>query len=119
MADFRRFETRRFETRAMLALVLLGAMWAAPSLAQPGQLHPEYRVQFFPLQVENQDLRMAYRDVQPTGTANGKAVLLLHGKNFSGFYWEPTIEFLAQQGDRKSTRLNSSHIAVSRMPSSA
>jgi len=27
-------------------------------------------------------------------------VLLLHGKNFSGFYWEPTIEFLAQQGYR-------------------
>jgi pimeloyl-ACP methyl ester carboxylesterase len=27
-------------------------------------------------------------------------VLLLHGKNFSGYYWEPTIEFLAQQGYR-------------------
>ena len=92
----------RFETRAMLlALVLLGVIWEGPLLAQQGQvLHPKYRVQFFRLQVENQDLRMAYRDVQPTGASNEKVVLLLHGKNFSGFYWEPTIEFLAQQGYR-------------------
>jgi pimeloyl-ACP methyl ester carboxylesterase len=103
MADFHRFETRRFEASTMLALVLvlLVAIWAPSSWAQPGPaLHPKYSVQFFPLQVENQDLRLAYRDVQPTGAANGKAVLLLHGKNFSGFYWEPTIEFLAQQGYR-------------------
>jgi pimeloyl-ACP methyl ester carboxylesterase len=91
----------RFETRAMLALVLLGTIWAAPSFAQQTQvLHPMYAAQFFQVQVENQDLRMAYRDVQPTGPSNGKSVLLLHGKNFSGFYWEPTIEFLTQQGYR-------------------
>lgn len=96
MVDF-----HRFETRALRVIVLLGAIWAAVSFAQPGQaLHPKYSVQFFELQVEKQDLRMAYRDVQPTGAANGKVVLLLHGKNFSGFYWEPTIEFLAQQGYR-------------------
>ncbi len=96
MLDF-----HRFATCVRLALVLLGTICAAPSWAQPTQaLHPKYSVQFFHLQVENQDLRMAYRDVQPTGAANGKAVLLLHGKNFSGFYWEPTIEFLAQQGYR-------------------
>jgi pimeloyl-ACP methyl ester carboxylesterase len=96
MLDF-----HRFETRALLVLVLLAAICASPAWAQPGAaLHPKYNVQFFQLQVENQDLRMAYRDVQPTGAANGKAVLLLHGKNFSGFYWEPTIEFLAQQGYR-------------------
>jgi pimeloyl-ACP methyl ester carboxylesterase len=96
MADF-----HRFDTRAKLAFVLLGAIWALPSFAQQGQAPPsKYSVQFFQLQEENQDLRMAYRDVQPAGTANGKAVLLLHGKNFSGFYWEPTIDFLAQQGYR-------------------
>jgi pimeloyl-ACP methyl ester carboxylesterase len=96
MIDF-----HRFDTRAMIAFVLLGAIWAPPMFAQQEQaLHPNYSVQFFQLQVQNQDLRIAYHDVQPTGTANGKAVLLLHGKNFSGFYWEPTIEFLAQQGYR-------------------
>ena len=37
MADF-----HRFETRAMLAFVLLGAICAPPSFAQPGQpLHPK------------------------------------------------------------------------------
>jgi len=96
MLDF-----HRFESRARLALLLLVTICALPALAQPGQaLHPKYSVRFFQLQVENQDLRIAYRDVQPTGAANGKAVLLLHGKNFSGFYWEATIEFLAQQGYR-------------------
>jgi pimeloyl-ACP methyl ester carboxylesterase len=90
-----------FNTRAMLAAFLLGTIWAPPMLAeQDASLHPKYSVQFFQLQVENQDLRMAFRDVQPTGTSNGKTVLLLHGKNFSGFYWESTIEFLAQQGYR-------------------
>ena len=96
MLDF-----HRFETRALPALFLLVVICASPTLAQPSPaLHPKYSVRFFPLQVENQDLRMAYRDVPPTGAANGKTVLLFHGKNFSGFYWEPTIEFLAQQGYR-------------------
>ena len=35
--------------------------------------------------------------------------------------WQPniTIGYLDQYADRKSTRLNSSHVALSRMPSSA
>jgi pimeloyl-ACP methyl ester carboxylesterase len=95
------FDFHRFDICAMLAFVLFGAIWAPPTSAQEdAALHPKYGVQFFQLQVENQDLRMAFRDVAPTGASNGKTVLLLHGKNFSGFYWEPTIEFLAQQGYR-------------------
>jgi len=95
------FHFHQFQTRMMLAFFLLAAIWAPLSSAQQdAALHPKYNVHFFPLQVENQDLRIAFRDVQPTATSNGKTVLLLHGKNFSGFYWEPTIEFLAQQGYR-------------------
>jgi pimeloyl-ACP methyl ester carboxylesterase len=90
-----------FETRALFPFILLAAIWVPQSFTQQGEpLHPKYSVKVFQLQVERQGLRMAYRDVQPTGAANGKSVLLLHGKNFSGFYWEPTIEFLAQQGYR-------------------
>jgi pimeloyl-ACP methyl ester carboxylesterase len=70
------------------------------SAEQEQAFNPRYPVQFFRLQVERQDLRMAYRDVPPTDAANGETVLLLHGKNFSGFYWEPTIEFLAGRGYR-------------------
>jgi pimeloyl-ACP methyl ester carboxylesterase len=39
---------------------------------------------------------MAYMDVTPTNP-NGQTVLLLHGKNFSGAYWEPTISALSAQ----------------------
>jgi pimeloyl-ACP methyl ester carboxylesterase len=94
------FDFDRFRATTVLAL-LFGAILAPSVSAQQGQtLYPKYAVQFFQLQVEKQDLRVAYRDVQPTGAPKGKSVLLLHGKNFSGFYWEPTIEFLAQQGYR-------------------
>ena len=59
--------------------------------------HP---VRFLPLQIEGQDVRMAYMDVAPSGRANGRAVLLLHGKNFSGDYWSGTIGVLAAAGYR-------------------
>jgi len=95
------FNFHQFPTRVLLAFFLLAATWQPLSSAQQDDaLHPKYSVHFFQLQVENQDLRIAFRDVQPTATSNGKTVLLLHGKNFSGFYWEPTIEFLTQQGYR-------------------
>lgn len=85
----------------LLSFFLILAILSPRSFAQQAQaLHPKYAVQFFQLQVENQDLRLTYRDVQPTAAPNGKTLLLLHGKNFSGFYWEPTIEFMAQQGYR-------------------
>jgi pimeloyl-ACP methyl ester carboxylesterase len=91
----------RLSTVANLVFALLAVIWVqAAGAQQVKELQPKYSVEFFQLQVENQILRMAYRDVAPTGTSNGKTVLLLHGKNFSGFYWEPTIEFLAHQGYR-------------------
>lgn len=87
-------------TRAIITVALLMAFWIPLSAQSIPSPHPKYTVQFFPLRVENQDLRMAYRDVAPASASNGKTVLLLHGKNFSGFYWESTIEFLGQQGYR-------------------
>ncbi len=67
-----------------------------------GQTPPQgaYPVLFFPLRIEGQDLRMAYRDVQPTAAPNGRTVLLLHGKNFSGFYWERVMRLLSARGFR-------------------
>ena len=59
-----------------------------------------YPAEFFSLQIERQDLRMAYRDAKPTANSNGRTVLLLHGKNFSGFYWERVIRLLAGRGFR-------------------
>lgn len=84
---------------AVLAVVLgLASVCArAQGVTAPVARYP---VQVFALRVEGQDLRMAYRDVAPTGAANGKTVVLLHGKNFSGFYWEQTIAALTAQGYR-------------------
>ena len=59
-----------------------------------------YPVRYLDLTVENQPLRMAYMDIAPTAPANGKSVLLLHGKSFSGEYWNRTIAKLAAGGYR-------------------
>jgi pimeloyl-ACP methyl ester carboxylesterase len=69
------------------------------SITLEGYAYP-YPVSFLPLVIEGQELKMAYMDVPPSGGANGKTVLLLHGKNFFGAYWKDTITFLAANGYR-------------------
>jgi predicted alpha/beta-fold hydrolase len=59
-----------------------------------------YPVQFLDLVIEGQALRMAYMDVSSTGRSNGKTVVLLHGKSFSGNYWENAIRGLTDDGYR-------------------
>ncbi len=59
-----------------------------------------YPVKLLPLKIEGQDVKMAYMDVQPTGNANGRSVLLLHGKNFGGYYWTRVIRALTAKGFR-------------------
>ena len=69
------------------------------SITLEGYSYP-YPVSYLPLVIEGQELKMAYMDVLPTKGGNGKAVLLLHGKNFFGAYWRDTIAFLAANGYR-------------------
>jgi pimeloyl-ACP methyl ester carboxylesterase len=57
-------------------------------------------VRFLPLTMEGQPVRMAYMDIPPTGAANGRAVVLLHGKNFDSSYWSGPIAWLTQAGFR-------------------
>jgi pimeloyl-ACP methyl ester carboxylesterase len=57
-------------------------------------------VKFFDFFAENQPVRMAYRDVPAIGKANGETILLLHGEDFSGTYWEKTAEMFAARGFR-------------------
>ncbi len=64
-----------------------------------GQVSYPYPLKQFHLQVENQPVRMAYMDERPTN-ANGKTILLLHGKNFNGYYWKNVIPALVTQGYR-------------------
>ncbi|MES3018852.1 MAG: alpha/beta hydrolase [Bacteroidota bacterium] len=58
-----------------------------------------YQVSLLPINVEGQDLRMAYMDIKPV-QANGASVLLFHGKNFAGYYWTNVIKALTAAGYR-------------------
>jgi pimeloyl-ACP methyl ester carboxylesterase len=96
-------------------VLLLGALRASGQDvgARPGAqgraaaaLDPEltnYRypfpVRLYEAETQGQRLRMAYMDVA-AGKPGGRTVVLLHGKNFSGAYWEPTIRALTAEGYR-------------------
>ncbi|RYD93239.1 MAG: alpha/beta hydrolase [Sphingobacteriales bacterium] len=59
-----------------------------------------YPVSYLNLKIENQELRLAYMDVKPSAKANGKIVMLFHGKNFGGYYWTAVIKGLTNNGYR-------------------
>lgn len=59
-----------------------------------------YPVHFLELNRFNEDMRLAYMDVSPTGTPNGQSVIILHGMNFYGGAYGPTAAALAEAGFR-------------------
>jgi pimeloyl-ACP methyl ester carboxylesterase len=77
-----------------IAVILL----QSPVVAQ--QVEYPYPVKKISLQMDNTEAAMAYMDIIPTTNANGKAVVLLHGKNFNGYYWKNVIPFLVNEGYR-------------------
>jgi pimeloyl-ACP methyl ester carboxylesterase len=92
--------------RRFAAVLALGLSFAASAFAaEPygigleGFAYP-YPVTMLNLPPEGEPLRLAYMDVKPTGNANGRTVLLLHGRNFPSSYWEPTIKVLTGAGYR-------------------
>lgn len=91
----------------LLLLLLFTAAAATAQTAPPARLNATldgyeypYPVRYLPLTIEGQRLRMAYMDVAATGQANGRTVVLLHGKNFFGAYWRETIRALSGAGFR-------------------
>ncbi|MGB7838511.1 MAG: alpha/beta hydrolase [Terrimicrobiaceae bacterium] len=58
-----------------------------------------FPIRMFPFQSQGETLEMAYMDVAPE-KPNRRTVLLLHGKNFNGYYWESTVRALAAAGYR-------------------
>lgn len=58
-----------------------------------------FEVHYLDLQSQKQNLKMAYMDVKPQ-KSNGKTIMLLHGKNFNGAYWEKTAKDLSSKGFR-------------------
>jgi pimeloyl-ACP methyl ester carboxylesterase len=57
-------------------------------------------VKFLALEIAGELVRMAYMDFPPEGAGNGRAALLLHGKNFDSSYWAGPIAFLRRAGFR-------------------
>ena len=77
----------------------------APTDVKPGSITYEgidypYPVSYLPLTLYGQDVRMAYMDIPPAGTPNGRPVVLFHGMNFGGFYFSGPIEALRKEGFR-------------------
>jgi pimeloyl-ACP methyl ester carboxylesterase len=59
--------------------------------------HP---IEHFAFTSQGVALQMAYMDVPPQGTPNGRTAVLMHGKNFCGATWETTITTLSNAGYR-------------------
>lgn len=87
---------------------VLGALAAANAVAADGRAygarlegfdypHPVHTHAF---ESQRRRVEMAYMDVAPTGAANGRTVVLLHGKNFCAATWEQSIDALAAAGYR-------------------
>lgn len=92
----RKEEVRMIRWAIGIAILSLGR--CVCTAAQPDSA--QYAVKFFDFFAENQPVRMAYRDLPAVGKANGKTIVLFHGENFSGTYWEKTAETLAAHGFR-------------------
>ncbi|MFB4370462.1 MULTISPECIES: alpha/beta fold hydrolase [unclassified Pseudomonas] len=58
-----------------------------------------HEVKRFKFESQGVSLQMAYMDVQPE-KANGRTVLLMHGKNFCAATWEGSIKALSDAGYR-------------------
>lgn len=59
-----------------------------------------YPVERLALPSQGHTLQMAYMDVKPEANANGRTVVLLHGKNFCAATWEGSIRALSAAGYR-------------------
>ena len=86
------------------------ALLVAPAIAAEAPREPyginlegfayPYPVSAFAVTNEGEHLNMAYMDVGASGQPNGRAVVLLHGRNFPASYWAPVIRTLADAGYR-------------------
>lgn len=81
-------------------LVLCAASFNAAAQNRVVAVKYPYPARYLKLSIENKPVKMAYMDVSPTARANGRTVILFHGKNFNGFYWKETAARLSGEGFR-------------------
>ncbi|PIB55181.1 alpha/beta fold hydrolase [Pseudomonas sp. 2995-1] len=89
------------------AFCIAGLLTASTTPALAATYGPElqgfqypYPLEHFQFQSQGESLQMGYMDVPAKGTANGRAVVLMHGKNFCGATWESSIKALSDAGYR-------------------
>ena len=89
------------------AFCIAGLLTASTATALAATYGPElqgfqypYPLEHFQFQSQGESLQMGYMDVPAKGTANGRAVVLMHGKNFCGATWESSIKALSDAGYR-------------------
>ncbi|TXF78892.1 alpha/beta fold hydrolase [Chryseobacterium sp.] len=89
-----------------ILFILCAVFFSAQDLSKLQPLDAElttvkypFPVQFQNLKSQGQDLKMAYMDVKPQ-KPNGKTIVLLHGKNFNGYYFEQLAKVLQKEGFR-------------------
>jgi pimeloyl-ACP methyl ester carboxylesterase len=75
------------------------AEWGVTAIDFSNVPYP-YPVEYLDVEVYGQQLRMAYMDVAPTGTPNGRTVVLFHGFNFGMYAFEHSIGILTAAGFR-------------------
>lgn len=97
-------------TLAILAAAPLAAQSASPPASPPPEWGPvsidleeieyPFPVHYLERELFGERVRIAYMDVAPTGSPNGRAVYLTHGMSYYGWYWEETIRALTAEGYR-------------------
>jgi pimeloyl-ACP methyl ester carboxylesterase len=105
------FHPTEFPMNRVLVAALFATVFVSPSahaaesaIREPygigleGFAYP-YPVNMLPLINDGEPVRMAYMDVAPA-QPNGRAVVLLHGRNFPSSYWAPVIRTLTEAGYR-------------------
>lgn len=83
--------------RPILSLLLLCSFLSAG--ARQPIIQMPWPQAYLTVSIEGQQYQMAYMDVRPA-TPNGQTMLLLHGKNFNGWYWKGVMAWALQQGYR-------------------
>lgn len=99
--------TCRIASAIAFSLASLTAAHAADASAKEPAYGPELEGFDYPAPVKQFNftsqgvkLHMAYMDIAPQGKANGRTVVLMHGKNFCGATWEGSMKALASAGYR-------------------
>ncbi|MDE1162547.1 MAG: alpha/beta hydrolase [Acidobacteriaceae bacterium] len=97
---------RKVLVLGLLALMCGGMAWAQGAATDAPAYGPElqgyeypYPVQQFNFSSQKQAMHMVYMDVKPA-VANGRVVVLLHGKNFCSATWKGSIDVLSKAGYR-------------------